>query len=211
MLENQNGTYLVHHGILGQKWGKKNGPPYPLDASDHSAAEKRAAEGKGYGVKTNKTNRPIKSGLTDSQKKKVKTAVKVGAATCGTALAAYGTYKVSKFVGPAQTKAGVKALNAMSKAVKAGKEAGKIAKENGKKIGKEYIKGYVVGEGGAGFLAGKMTGFTVTSLAIKELMDIALGENTYKVIKDTYNANHKKEKIDLDVKRRINNTKNNKH
>ena len=22
--------YLCHHGILGQKWGKKNGPPYPI-------------------------------------------------------------------------------------------------------------------------------------------------------------------------------------
>lgn len=23
--------YLAHHGILGQKWGVKHGPPYPLD------------------------------------------------------------------------------------------------------------------------------------------------------------------------------------
>ena len=35
-------NYLMHHGILGQKWGKKNGPPYPLGASDHSASEKKA-------------------------------------------------------------------------------------------------------------------------------------------------------------------------
>ena len=34
-------SYLAHHGILGQKWGKQNGPPYPLDYEDHSAAEKR--------------------------------------------------------------------------------------------------------------------------------------------------------------------------
>ena len=33
---------LYHHGILGQKWGHKNGPPYPLGASDHSASEKKA-------------------------------------------------------------------------------------------------------------------------------------------------------------------------
>ena len=25
--------YLMHHGIEGQKWGVKNGPPYPLDDS----------------------------------------------------------------------------------------------------------------------------------------------------------------------------------
>lgn len=33
---------LSHHGIEGQKWGVRNGPPYPLSAGDHSAAEKRA-------------------------------------------------------------------------------------------------------------------------------------------------------------------------
>lgn len=34
--------YLMHHGILGQKWGMRNGPPYPLDAGDHSASERKA-------------------------------------------------------------------------------------------------------------------------------------------------------------------------
>lgn len=33
--------YIKHHGILGQKWGKKNGPPYPLGGGDYSESEKR--------------------------------------------------------------------------------------------------------------------------------------------------------------------------
>ena len=32
--------HLAHHGILGQKWGKRNGPPYPLNSSQKSASEK---------------------------------------------------------------------------------------------------------------------------------------------------------------------------
>lgn len=34
--------YLSHHGILKQKWGHRNGPPYPLSKSAYSAAEKKA-------------------------------------------------------------------------------------------------------------------------------------------------------------------------
>ena len=37
--------YLCHHGIQGQKWGVRNGPPYPLSASARSAAEKKAMKG----------------------------------------------------------------------------------------------------------------------------------------------------------------------
>ena len=34
-------AYLVHHGIRGQEWGKRNGPPYPLKGSDYSETEKK--------------------------------------------------------------------------------------------------------------------------------------------------------------------------
>ena len=34
--------YLCHHGILGQKWGKRNGPPYPLKGGDYTATERKA-------------------------------------------------------------------------------------------------------------------------------------------------------------------------
>ena len=33
--------YIEHHGILGQHWGRRNGPPYPLKGGDYSGEEKR--------------------------------------------------------------------------------------------------------------------------------------------------------------------------
>lgn len=38
--------YLAHHGIIGMRWGKRNGPPYPLKRSQMSSAEKRNASQK---------------------------------------------------------------------------------------------------------------------------------------------------------------------
>lgn len=33
---------LYHHGIAGQRWGVRNGPPYPLKSTDYSQSEKKA-------------------------------------------------------------------------------------------------------------------------------------------------------------------------
>lgn len=37
-------NYLVHHGILNQKWGVRNGPPYPLGGGDYSYSEAKAVK-----------------------------------------------------------------------------------------------------------------------------------------------------------------------
>lgn len=34
--------FLEHHGIKGQQWGQRNGPPYPLAYEDHSKSEKKS-------------------------------------------------------------------------------------------------------------------------------------------------------------------------
>ena len=41
--------YIAHHGILGMKWGKQNGPPYPLGSGDHSKSEKSSGWKKSLG------------------------------------------------------------------------------------------------------------------------------------------------------------------
>ena len=40
----------------GKKWGKRNGPPYPLGANDHSAAEKKAARNNTHNKLNNRTD-----------------------------------------------------------------------------------------------------------------------------------------------------------
>jgi hypothetical protein len=102
---------LAHHGILGQKWGKRNGPPYPLGADDHSAREKKAgwrkSLDKGGGDSYNKrrkakveSERTGRSGGSDAENKKrglttgQKRAIAIGAAAVAAGLAAYGGYKL---------------------------------------------------------------------------------------------------------------------
>lgn len=80
---------LYHHGIKGMKWGvrrfqDKNGRLT-------NAGKKRYSDDNESTNKTN-TEETKKKGLTDKQKKYIK----IGAAVAGTALVAYGGYKLYK-------------------------------------------------------------------------------------------------------------------
>lgn len=89
---------LYHHGILGQKWGVSNGPPYPLSPESHSKSEKNAGYQKSIDKSAKREDIPkgsssvsksSKKGLSDSQKRMLK----IGAAVAVTGIAVYGLYK----------------------------------------------------------------------------------------------------------------------
>ena len=62
-----DGTSLYHHGIAGQKWGVRNGPPYPLDYKEHSKREmRREYQDTNYKKRLDKDNKSIKSKRTRS-------------------------------------------------------------------------------------------------------------------------------------------------
>ena len=59
---------LYHHGILGMKHGKRNGPPYPLSRGAHSAAERRAGWTKSLASVAKATGKGVARGVVGTAK-----------------------------------------------------------------------------------------------------------------------------------------------
>ena len=110
---------LRHHGILGMKWGKRNGPPYPLRPGQHSKSEKKAGWRKSLSkgeVSKKKVSVPkskvgqVNGGLTDKQKK----ALIIGATALAIGGAAIMGYKLHQLNTESQMyMAGVRSIRNM--------------------------------------------------------------------------------------------------
>ena len=98
-----NDVYLEHHGIKGQSWGVRNGPPYPLDSSKSTGSRLKMSgsatkkKDKKSSVKTATSKQSIKDrydNLSDAQKKTIKVAGIATAAIAAGTLATVGGVKL---------------------------------------------------------------------------------------------------------------------
>lgn len=96
-----NEDFLMHFGVPGMRWGHRKQKISGSDGIRRGSAKK------------NKQHSSDTQG--DRRKQNIKKAAKVGAAVVGTALAAYGGYKLHKFInnksGQIQQEKGKKALD----------------------------------------------------------------------------------------------------
>ena len=86
---------LMHHGIRGQKWGEKNGPPYPLDYQSHSSAEKK--ENPKLSIDGNPDTGKKRKGLNKETLAKIGKAALITAGVVAVGAVAYSALESGKF------------------------------------------------------------------------------------------------------------------
>ena len=104
-----NGGELCHYGIPGMKWGRRKARPEATGMGRFRSSRVTQAPSprQAYKAQQQQAKKAYKEEMNAYKQTpeykaqriaKAKTAAKIGAAAAGTALAAYGVYKVAKYV-----------------------------------------------------------------------------------------------------------------
>lgn len=197
---------LNHHGILGQKWGRRNGPPYPLGERDHSRQEVKDGWKKSLGSgrnehlydrndsgqeakndeqskKASKVDRYLKTKfkLTDEQVSKYKkTAAILGVSLAATAGVLAVSYAINKSKIPADT------LNANASSI--------LSNDNAMNLGRDIVQTHST----QGYDASALYGRSSTTVVDKINNTILVGDpvgrrarlNGYDTVRDGYSLLH---------------------
>lgn len=105
---------LMHYGVPGMKWGHRKARYYEVTGNSSRIGSKNNGQmntkiRRSKGAISNKNSKSQKTELTPEQKSaRRKKALKIGAAVVGTALAAYGTYKLAKYAQDKRQQAAMK-------------------------------------------------------------------------------------------------------
>lgn len=114
--------YLMHHGVPGMKWGVRKAKPVSTKSS-----KKRSQSSSNPKNKSNKKSNRSKY-------------IKIGLAVVGVALAAYGVYKLSKYMSNKQTMDAGKRLVKQYNDAAVLREAAKDRASNAQKMADIYKK-----------------------------------------------------------------------